>query len=128
MTTAQCVVVSGPHYSDDRDGVMEISQLLKGVLDLAVLSVLSGEDGYGYDVVRRLRQAGLAEVGDASVYGTLRRLYNAGALTSYVRPSEEGPHRKYYGLNDVGRQQLVDSTKTWREFADTMAGLLGGTA
>jgi PadR family transcriptional regulator PadR len=107
---------------------METSQLLKGVLDLAVLAVLSKEDGYGYDVVRRLRQAGLDEIGDASVYGTLRRLYNAGALTSYVRPSEEGPHRKYYGLNDVGRQQLAESTTTWRGFADTMAGLLGGVA
>src|ERR1041384_4414056 len=107
---------------------MEISQLLKGVLDIAVLAVLSEEDGYGYDVVRRLRQAGLHEVGDASVYGTLRRLYNAGALTSYVRPSEEGPHRKYYGLNDVGRRQLAESAATWHAFADTMSGLLGGTA
>jgi PadR family transcriptional regulator, regulatory protein PadR len=105
---------------------MEISQLLKGVLDLAVLAVLSTEDGYGYDVVRRLRRAGLDEVGDASVYGTLRRLYNAGALTSYVRPSEEGPHRKYYGLNDVGRERLAEGAKTWRGFANTMTDLLGG--
>jgi PadR family transcriptional regulator, regulatory protein PadR len=107
---------------------MEISQLLKGVLDLAVLAGLGAEDGYGYDVVRRLRQAGLDEVGDASVYGTLRRLYNAGALTTYVRPSEEGPHRKYYGLNDVGRQRLADGAKTWLGFATTMADLLEGTA
>lgn len=105
---------------------MEISQLLKGVLDLAVLAVLSDEDGYGYDVVRRLRQSGLDEVGDASVYGTLRRLYNSGALTSYVRPSEEGPHRKYYALNDLGRQRLADDTKTWGTFATTMTDLLEG--
>ena len=90
---------------------MEISQLLKGVLDLAVLAVLRGEDGYGYDVLRRLRAAGLDEVGDASVYGTLRRLYKAGLLTSYVVPSEEGPHRKYYGLNDVGRQMYATSAR-----------------
>ena len=81
---------------------MDPSQLLKGVLDLAVLAVLRGGDGYGYDVLRRLRAAGLEDVGDASVYGTLRRLFNAGALTSYVVPSEEGPHRKYYGLNAAG--------------------------
>ena len=104
---------------------MEISQLLKGVLDLAVLAVLRDEDGYGYDVLRRLRQAGLEEVGDASVYGTLRRLYNAGALSSFVVPSEEGPHRKYYGLNDTGRQLLAASGKTWRAFAETMDTLLG---
>ena len=107
---------------------METSQLLKGVLDLAVLAVLREEDGYGYDVLRRLRQSGLDEVGDASVYGTLRRLYNAGSLTSYVVPSEEGPHRKYYGLNESGRQRLEESGKTWRAFAETMDRLLGAAA
>ena len=39
------------------------TQLVKGVLDLAVLAVVAREDGYGYDVVRRLRSAGLEEVG-----------------------------------------------------------------
>jgi PadR family transcriptional regulator PadR len=103
---------------------MDASQLLKGVLDLAVLAVLDGADGYGYDVVRRLRGAGLEEVGDASVYGTLRRLYASGALSSYVVPSEEGPHRKYYALTPAGRVQLDGSAKTWKGFSDTVAGLL----
>jgi PadR family transcriptional regulator PadR len=107
---------------------MDTSQLLKGVLDLAVLAVLRKEDGYGYDVLRRLRQGGLQEVGDASVYGTLRRLYNAGLLTSYVVPSEEGPHRKYYSLNEPGRARLVESGTTWRSFARTLDDLLGGAA
>ena len=105
---------------------MDPSQLLKGVLDLAVLAVLRGGDGYGYDVLRRLRTAGLEDVGDASVYGTLRRLFNAGSLTSYVVPSEEGPHRKYYGLNEAGRAQLEESEKTWRAFAETMGQLIEG--
>ncbi|WP_297735167.1 hypothetical protein [Nocardioides sp.] len=38
---------------------MDTTQLLKGVLDLAVLAVVAEEDGYGYDVVRRLRAGGL---------------------------------------------------------------------
>jgi hypothetical protein len=62
---------------------MDTSQLLRGTLDAAVLAVVAERDGYGYDVLRRLRAAGLSEVGDASVYGTLRRLYGGGALTSY---------------------------------------------
>ncbi len=94
------------------------------MLDLAVLAVLNERDSYGYDVVRRLREAGLEEVGDASVYGTLRRLFRAGALTSYVVASDEGPHRKYYGLNSVGRAQLASSAKTWAAFAATMSDLL----
>ena len=104
---------------------MDSTQLLKGVLDLAVLAVLRKEDGYGYDILRRLREAGLEEVGDASVYGTLRRLFNAGALTSYVVPSDEGPHRRYYGLNREGEALYQRGVKTWHAFADTLDALLG---
>ncbi|PFG32447.1 PadR family transcriptional regulator [Sanguibacter antarcticus] len=103
---------------------MDTTQLLKGVLDAAVLAVLEQADGYGYDVVRRLRAAGLDEVGDASVYGTLRRLHSAGALTSYVVPSDEGPHRKYYGINVQGRGILAVQRKEWNEFAGAMTALL----
>ena len=107
---------------------MDQTQLLKGVLDLAVLAVVRGEDGYGYDIVRRLRDGGLAEVGDASVYGTLRRLYAAGALTSYVVPSESGPHRKYYGITPIGRDQLARQRDDWHAFSSTLDGLLDGPA
>jgi PadR family transcriptional regulator PadR len=103
---------------------MDSTQLLKGVLDVAVLAAIQDADGYGYDVVRRLRSAGLEEIGDASVYGTLRRLYSAGALTSYVVPSDGGPHRKYYGINDQGRAMLAEQRKSWSDFASTMNGLL----
>jgi PadR family transcriptional regulator PadR len=95
---------------------LDRSQLVKGVLDLAVLSALSNEDGYGYDVVRRLRLAGLADVAEASVYGTLRRLFATGMLTSYVMPSEEGPHRKYYGMTPVGRESLAAQRDQWASF------------
>jgi PadR family transcriptional regulator len=106
---------------------MDTTQLLKGVLDVAVLAVVEDEDGYGYDVLRRLRAGGLADVGDASVYGTLRRLYAAGALTSYVVPSDEGPHRKYYGITPSGRTQLTTQTKDWETFAETVTALLSDT-
>jgi PadR family transcriptional regulator PadR len=103
---------------------MESTQLLRGVLDLAVLAVVADEDGYGYDVVRRLRGAGLEDLGDASVYGTLRRLYGAGALTSYVVASEEGPHRKYYGITTAGRSELKRQAEDWRSFSSTITSLI----
>jgi PadR family transcriptional regulator PadR len=103
---------------------MDTTQLLKGVLDVAVLAAVQHEDGYGYDIVRRLRSAGLDEIGDASVYGTLRRLYSAGALTSYVVPSDGGPHRKYYGINEQGLAMLAEQRTSWASFALTMSGLL----
>jgi len=103
---------------------VDTTQLLKGVLDLAVLAALRDEDGYGYDILRRLRSAGLEDVGDASVYGTLRRLFNGGLLNTYVVPSDEGPHRKYYALNAGGRAELQRSGKVWQGFASTMDDLL----
>ena len=111
---------------------MDTSQVLKGVLDVAVLAVVAQEDAYGYDVVRRLREAGLTDVGDASVYGTLRRLFAAGALTSYVVPSDEGPHRKYYGVTKSGTAMLRSSATEWVRIASTVdtllaeAGVAGG--
>ena len=103
---------------------MDRSQLLRGTLDAAALAVVADHDGYGYDVLRRLRAAGLTDVGDASVYGTLRRLYRAGALTSYVMPSDEGPHRRYYGITDRGRAQLAEARLVWTDFAHALTALL----
>ena len=104
---------------------MDRSQLLRGALDAAALAVVAEQDGYGYDVVRRLRGAGLTDVGDASVYGTLRRLYRAGALTSYVMPSDEGPHRRYYGITARGRMQLDEAREVWSDFSEALTNLLG---
>jgi PadR family transcriptional regulator PadR len=106
---------------------MDSTQLLKGVLDAAVLAVIEHEDGYGYDIVRRLKQAGLSEVGDASVYGTLRRLFTAGALNSYVVASDDGPHRKYYGINETGIKMLAEHRKSWASFSTQMTNLLSNS-
>ena len=103
---------------------MDKSQLLRGALDGAVLAVTAEDDAYGYDVLRRLRTAGLLEVGEASVYGTLRRLYSAGSLTSYMVPSEEGPARRYYGITERGRDQLAEARTVWHEFSQALGGLL----
>jgi PadR family transcriptional regulator PadR len=103
---------------------MDKSQLLRGTLDAAVLAVTAEEDAYGYDVLRRLRGAGFSEIGDASVYGTLRRLHRAGSLTSYMVPSDEGPARRYYGITDRGRDQLSEARSVWHEFSQALGALL----
>lgn len=108
----------------DRADGADITQLLKGVLDLAVLAVLARRESYGYDVLRRLRESGIEGVGDASVYGTLRRLHQAGALTSYAVASEEGPHRRYYCLNEQGRALLARSARAWFALTDALDELL----
>lgn len=127
-----------PHYCvmrttlsrkiDDRGGAMDTTQVLKGVLDTAVLAVLTKGNTYGYDLVRQLREAGLDDVGDASVYGTLRRLFSNGYLTSEIVPSDEGPARKYYGINKAGNDLLVRSHKTWKHLSGVLNDLLEDVA
>ena len=117
-STVRCVSTNAPG--------LERTQLLKGILDAVVLAALADEDSYGYDVVRRLRAAGLADIGDASVYGTLRRLFSEGLLSSYMVASDEGPHRKYYGLTTAGRKALDSHRAEWMAFTSTVEVILGG--
>ena len=103
---------------------MDTTQLLKGVLDLTVLAVVEGEDAYGYDIVRRLREGGLTEVGDASVYGTLRRLEQAGQLDSRLVASDSGPARKYYAMTPAGAERLRAGTESWERINGALEKLV----
>ena len=102
------------------------SQLLKGVLDIAVLAALDEEPSYGYAILTRLEQAGLHDVGDASVYGTLRRLEDAGHLRSQTVASESGPPRRYFSLTATGRAALAEGIATWSELQGALATLFDG--
>ncbi len=92
---------------------MDQTQLLKGVLELAVLAVISKGETYGYEILSTLEGAGLDGVGDASVYGTLRRLEQAGHLSSRLEASGSGPARKYYSVTPAGLEQLRSGTAAW---------------
>jgi PadR family transcriptional regulator PadR len=39
-------------------------------------------------------------------------------------PSDEGPHRRYYGITDRGREQLRDARDVWADFNRAMSALL----
>ena len=94
---------------------MDTTQLLKGVLDLAVLAVV---DRRGRLRLRRRAAAPRrrASTASATPRSTARCAGSTrpGALTSYVVPSDEGPHRKYYGITadrpDPARQAAARRT------------------
>ncbi len=100
------------------------AQLLKGVLDIAVLAALAAGESYGYLIVGTLADAGLPDVAEASIYGTLRRLETAGALTSRLLPSPAGPARRYYRLTAHGRRLLADSARQWASLNAAMHTIL----
>jgi PadR family transcriptional regulator PadR len=100
------------------------AQLLKGVLELAVLAVIARGETYGYEILSTLEGAGFEGVGDASVYGTLRRLEQAGHLTSRLAASDSGPARKYYAVTASGTEQLRTGTDAWKSISGALGGLV----
>ncbi len=103
---------------------MDTSQLLRGVLPTVVLAAIAAGDTHGYSIVRTLRGAGLAQVGDASVYGTLQRLYGDGVVSTHLEASERGPARRCYALTAAGRDALTDGAAVWSSFRDAIDQLV----
>lgn len=99
-------------------------QLLKGVLTLLLLRLLAERESYGYEVVQRLREAGLSAITEGSVYPALARLEREGRITARLVPSSAGPARKYYRPTPAGRTALTSGTASWRSLADLVNAVL----
>ncbi len=100
------------------------AQLRKGVVEYCVLGLLAREPMYGWQLSDALSGAGLiASIG--TLYPLLARLRDNGWVSSYTRPSESGPTRKYYRLTDDGIAQLARFRAQWTPFARVVTGIVG---
>lgn len=81
-----------------------ITQLRKGILELAVMRVLYDERHYGYSLVRELSESGPIALKEGTIYPILGRLDREGLVRSEWVESDQGPPRKYYMLTSFGRQ------------------------
>jgi PadR family transcriptional regulator, regulatory protein PadR len=81
-----------------------ITQLRKGILELAVMGVLYHERHYGYSLVRVLAESGSISLKEGTVYPILARLNRDGLVRTEWTQSDQGPPRKYYELTSSGRQ------------------------
>ena len=103
--------------------------LLRGSIDLMVLSVLAEGPTYGYQIQKRL----LAASGDrlrvqaGTLYPILHRLEAEGQVQATWDDSS-GRRRRFYTLTGGGRSQLDRRASQWRQYADCMANLLGPAA
>ncbi len=98
-------------------------QLKKGVLELCVLSLLSGGDSWGYDIAMRLAKA--IGMGEGTVYPLMRRMQADGLVETYLAESPSGPPRKYYRLTAAGRGRLTAQKGEWNAFAAAVNDILG---
>src|SRR5580700_5687120 len=89
-------------YSEDKD--RRITQLRKGILELAVMGVLYHDRHYGYSLVRVLSESGSISIKEGTIYPILARLDRDGLVRSEWVVSGQGPPRKYYALTPPGRR------------------------
>ncbi|MFB8003375.1 PadR family transcriptional regulator [Nocardia sp. NPDC056000] len=87
--------------------------MLKGTLEGCVLQIIGAEETYGYAITRRLNDLGFTDVIEGTVYAILLRLEKNKLVDVSKRPSEVGPPRKFYALNDSGRAELATFWAKW---------------
>jgi PadR family transcriptional regulator, regulatory protein PadR len=102
------------------------SQLMRGSLDLMVLSVLADGPKYGYLVQRRLRESSgnLVRIEAGTLYPLLHRLESDKSIRSRW-DSQGGRKRKWYELTAAGRRRLVAQASQWRQYAGCVEKMLG---
>jgi PadR family transcriptional regulator, regulatory protein PadR len=104
----------------------DLTEMLKGTLEGCVLEIISGEETYGYAITRRLNELGFAGVVEGTVYTILLRLEKNGLVQVTKRPSELGPARKFYALNDAGRDELAMFWTKWEYLSSRIDELRKG--
>lgn len=90
-----------------------LTEMLKGVLEGCVLEIISRGETYGYEITRRLNALGFTDVVEGTVYTILIRLEKNKLVEITKRPSDMGPPRKFFTLNDAGREELRKFWEKW---------------
>ena len=101
------------------------SELMRGSLDLMVLSVLTDGPKYGYLIQQRLREASrdMARLQAGTLYPLLHRLEDDGLVRSSWDDST-GRERKWYELTAAGRKRLAAQAQEWADYAECVRQLL----
>ena len=63
---------------------------------------------------------GFADIAEGTVYALLVRIEQRGLVDVEKVPSEKGPPRKVYSLNELGRDYLEEFWRTWSFLAEQL--------
>ena len=99
------------------------AELLKGHVDLLLLSVLADSSLHGYAAIEELRRRGGFELPEGTVYPALHRLETAGLVESRWSV-ESGRRRRVYSLTRRGRRELASKREDWRTFVGAVGAVV----
>ena len=93
---------------------------------LLVLSLLSGEDMYGYQMIVELarRSDHTFEMKEGTLYPVLHGLEKNGYVEAYQQEAPTGRMRKYYRLTRKGGAMLRTEAEAWQSYAGAVNAVL----
>ena len=93
---------------------------------LLVLSLLSGEDMYGYQMIVELerRSDHTFEMKEGTLYPVLHGLEKDGYVEAYQQTAPTGRVRKYYHLTRKGGAMLKAETEAWKNYSGAVNAVL----
>ena len=105
---------------------------LRGHLEALVLSALKRGDAHGFEILKRLEQAGSGalRLKEGSLYPALYRMEAAGLIKGAWEESQStrrGPRRRIYRLTAKGGRRLEAARGEWEMFVRVIGGILGAT-
>jgi PadR family transcriptional regulator PadR len=92
------------------------SQMKKGVLEFAILSIIQRGEAYPSDITSELKESGMPVL-EGTLYPLLTRLKNAGYLDYRWVESTGGPPRKYFTMTATGKEFYQTLDSTWQEIS-----------
>jgi len=104
----------------------KITQLRKGILELAILGALSRRRHYGYSLVRTISGTGDIDLTEGTIYPILGRLAKEGLVQTEWVESTQGPPRKYYALTPKGEEAFRVLDDEFRKLAALVANARSG--
>lgn len=107
------------------DVLENLTEMLKGVLEGCILEIISREEIYGYEITRQLNALGFTDVVEGTVYTILIRLEKNKLVDTSKKPSDIGPPRKFFSLNDAGREELKKFWEKWSFITSKLSQLKG---
>jgi PadR family transcriptional regulator, regulatory protein PadR len=96
------------------------------MLSTSLLAFLKNWNAYGYELSQKLKESGLPEFDNGTVYRTLRQLEGAGLVSSFWDTSENGPARRMYSLTRAGDIFLSGWIDALQNYQNVLRGALEG--
>ncbi|MFD2706233.1 PadR family transcriptional regulator [Salibacterium lacus] len=97
-------------------------EMMKGNIDLILLSLVADRDLYGYEMTKKLKSLSdeAYNMSEGTLYPALKRMERKGWVTSYWSAAEGERQKKYYTITEEGGTELERKRKDWASLHDLL--------